>query len=510
MRRRRGLDGPARERSVAPARRDDTLPGSPPTRRRIFCNRTLNLRAISAIGYDMDYTLVQYRMAEWERCAYEHTRRRLAEQGWPVDDCVFDPELAVRGLVIDTQLGNLLKVNRFGFVKRATHGTRPLDYEEQRTVYTRIIVGLAEPRWVFLNTLFSISEAVLYAQLVEILDAGKAPAVLGYADLYRMVRSTLDHAHLEGQLKQEIVAQPERFVILDEETPLALLDQRHAGKKLLLVTNSEASYTAAMMAYTFDRFLPAGTTWRELFDVVIVAASKPAFFDAHPACFEIVTEEGLLRPASGPLRPGALYWGGNARLVEEKLGLNGDQILYVGDHLFSDVQVTKNLLRWRTGLILPELDEELQAIEGFAEQQSLLDRLMAEKEELEYRACQLRVQRLRLTHGYGPPPAVLPEAASQEAASLRTRLTALDDQIGPLARQAGEVHNRNWGLLMRAGNDKSLLARQVESYADVYMPRVSSFLHQTPFFYLRSLRGSLPHDPGGTGMELGVSDHSAD
>ncbi len=48
---------------------------------------------------------------------------------------------------------------------------------------------------------------------------------------------------------------------------------------------------------------------------------------------------------------------------------------------------------------------------------------------------------------------------------------------------------------MRAGNDKSHLARQVERYADIYTSRVSNFLFQTPFVYLRSHRGSLPHDP---------------
>ncbi len=29
-----------------------------PRSRRVYCNRTLNLRSIRAIGYDMDYTLV--------------------------------------------------------------------------------------------------------------------------------------------------------------------------------------------------------------------------------------------------------------------------------------------------------------------------------------------------------------------------------------------------------------------------------------------------------------------
>ena len=42
-----------------------------PPERRVWCNRTLNLRAIKAVGYDMDYTLVHYRTREWERAAFE-------------------------------------------------------------------------------------------------------------------------------------------------------------------------------------------------------------------------------------------------------------------------------------------------------------------------------------------------------------------------------------------------------------------------------------------------------
>ena len=44
----------------------------------------------------------------------------------------------------------------------------------------------------------------------------------------------------------------------------------------------------------------------------------------------------------------------------------------------------------------------------------------------------------------------------------RERLVALDERIAPIARQSGEILNQRWGLLLRAGNDKSHLARQVE------------------------------------------------
>ncbi|HET6344565.1 MAG TPA: 5'-nucleotidase domain-containing protein, partial [Myxococcota bacterium] len=229
----------------------DILIAPPPRSRGIFCNRTLNLRQVRAIGYDMDYTLIHYRVEQWERRAYEYAREKLVALGWPVGDLEFQPDLMIRGLIVDTQLGNILKVNSFGYVKQAFHGTRPLDFEEQRQVYSRVVVSLSDRRYVFMNTLFSLSEACMYAQLVDLLDAQKLPSDLGYADIYRRVRLSIDEAHVEGQLKSEIIAAPDRFVDLDPDTPLALLDQRNAGKKLLLITNSDWSYSRAMMSYVF-------------------------------------------------------------------------------------------------------------------------------------------------------------------------------------------------------------------------------------------------------------------
>jgi HAD superfamily 5'-nucleotidase-like hydrolase len=473
-----------------------------PPERGIFCNRTLNLRSIRAIGYDMDYTLIHYRPEYWERAAYQHLKQRLEAQGWPVSGLEFQPDSVVRGLIIDTERGNLLKANRFGFVRKAAHGTRMMDYDAQRAAYARTQVDLHEDRWVFLNTLFSLSEACMYAQLVDLLDQRKLPEVLGYADLYRRVRHLLDAAHMEGRLKAEILAAPERFVVQEEQTALALLDQKRAGKKLLLITNSEWAYTASMMAFAFDRFLPAGMTWRELFDVVIVGAGKPAFFTASGQLFEVVTADGLLRPSISGLRGGAVFLGGSAQHVEQHLGLSGDEILYVGDHMFGDVHVTKNVLRWRTALILRELEEEVLALQATAVDEARLSALMAEKEGLEAALCEARLMLQRKKFGYaeltGEPEAAIGERMSR----LRQGMNALDDQIAPLAKAATERSNPTWGLLMRAGNDKSHLARQVERYADIYTSRVSNLMYATPFAFLRSPRGSLPHDPvvpGGRG-----------
>ena len=475
--------------------RPEDLSPPPPRARGIYCNRTLNLRSIKAIGYDMDYTLIHYQVEAWERRAYEHLQTLLLRDGWPIEGLTFDPELVIRGLILDTELGNLLKVNRFGYVKRAFHGTRPLDFEEQRQVYARTIVDLAEPRWVFLNTLFSLSEGCMYAQLVDLLDARRLTEVLGYGDLYRRVKLRLDAAHMEGALKDEIMADPARFVVIDPETPLALLDQKGAGKRLLLITNSEWIYTRAMMGYAFDAFLPGGLTWRDLFDVIIVAARKPDFFASRSPLFEVVTDDGLLRPSIGGLREGGCYFGGNAGLVEQHLGLSGDEILYVGDHVYGDVHVSKSVLRWRTALILRELEGEIRAVDGARTDESRLAALMSQKERIELTYAQLKLDLQRGRAGYGRAAGQPAEALTARMTELKAELAALDARIAPLAKASGEFPNPRWGLLMRAGNDKSHLARQIERSADIYTSRVSNFLLATPHLLLRSHRGTLPHDP---------------
>jgi 5'-nucleotidase len=467
-----------------------------PPQRRIWCNRTLNLRAIRAIGYDMDYTLVHYRTEEWEGAAFAHALRILGARGWPVGDFAFDPASVIQGLAFDLDLGNLVKPTRFGYVIRAHHGAQPLSFEEQRTAYASTFVDLSEPRWGFMNTLFSLSEASLFAQLVSLADAGKLPEPMGYRELYRVIRTVLDEAHNLGELKAQIAADPDRFVELDPEVPLTLLDQRAAGKRLLLVTNSDWAYTRSMLAYAFDRYLPAGTTWRNLFDLVILEARKPAFFSARQAVYRMVDEEqGLLRPHRGPLETGCVYVGGDALLVEQSLELSGAQILYVGDHLFGDVHVSKEMLRWRTGLILREIETEARALEESRVADAELKRLMAQKTELDNRLARLRLARQRQEHGYGGEPSADPEALEEAIRAAAAESLALDATIAPLARAFGEMGNLSWGPLMRAGNDKSLFARQVERYADVYTSRVSNFLHETPFAYLRAARVSLPHDP---------------
>jgi len=446
------------------------------------------MRAVQAVGYDMDYTLIHYRVEEWEAAAFEVARDLLAAKGWPVENIEFDPHQFTLGLVFDLQLGNLVKATRFGYVVKAQHGATVLRFEQQRESYQETVVELSDPRFQFMNTLFELSRACLFTQLVDIQDSSPLPGIGGYADLYRAVDEALGEAHVSGVLKARVLADPDRFVVLDPHIVDTLVDQRAADKRLLLITNADWEYTRAMMAYTIDPFCSDGTTWRDLFDVVIVSANKPRFFSQTDPIYQVVDEEqSLLKPYYGSLEPGHVYFGGNARLVEKSLGISGGQPLYVGDHLFGDVHVTKDVLRWRTALVVRELEDDITDATGFADRQRELDRLMDEKIEAERKQAWLRLNRL------GPDGSKY----TGELNRVTSRIFKLDEKIAPLAQVASEVGNQVWGPLMRAGNDKSLFARQVERYADVYTSRVSNFRYATPFGYLRAARGSLPHDNAG-------------
>ena len=74
----------------------------------------------------------------------------------------------------------------------------------------------------------------------------------------------------------------------------------------------------------------------------------------------LLTRFGILIYSSFISSAGGLYSGGSAQMVENSLNIHGDEILYVGDHIYTDVSQSKVHLRWRTALICRELEEEVR------------------------------------------------------------------------------------------------------------------------------------------------------
>jgi hypothetical protein len=78
----------------------------------------LNFEDVKVVGFDMDYTLVQYTI-ELQALIYNMARDMLTTvYGYPkqLSECVFDPTFAIRGLSVDKKSGkttHLISIRNF-------------------------------------------------------------------------------------------------------------------------------------------------------------------------------------------------------------------------------------------------------------------------------------------------------------------------------------------------------------------------------------------------------------
>lgn len=91
---------------------------------RVFVNRSLHLEKIKFFGFDMDYTLAEYKSPHLEAAAFKFALERLISMGYPsaISDFQYDNKFPVRGLWFDTIHGNFLKVDPYGNILVCVHG----------------------------------------------------------------------------------------------------------------------------------------------------------------------------------------------------------------------------------------------------------------------------------------------------------------------------------------------------------------------------------------------------
>lgn len=454
---------------------------------KIFVNRTLNMNSIKLVGFDMDYTLVTYNVPVFEEKAYDILKEKLIrEYNYPIDirEFVFDKDFIIRGLVIDTETGDFLKVNRYGFVRVASHGTRFYSFEEQKEKYGPYSIDFTDSRYYIVHTLFSQAEGCMYAQLVDYFDTRNAK--INYRKLFGEVRKSLNDAHQEAELKGDVVKNPEKYLIKDKRIVDALIKFKKFGKKLALITNSDYDYSRLVMDYCFGPYLDK--PWRQLFDLVIVAANKPDYFTGHNRYQRVDPETGLLSNFYGQIEWNGLYQGGNAAILEKHLGLNPSEILYLGDHILGDVVTLKETIGWRTGLVVQELAEEVPILEETRKIHKQISVKMAEKEHLEDISLEFREKMWLKEKDFTA-------SSRREWEHVKDQLVKIDDEVRDLIFASQKGFNKHWGEVMRAGNEISRFATIVERYACIYMAGIENLYYYSPFKYYRSQRRLLAHDP---------------
>jgi len=468
-------------------------PGSPhgpeaelrrPPGKRIFVNRSLTLEKIKFYGFDMDYTLAEYKSPEYEHLGFELVKARLLEIGYPeqIRDFQYKPGFPVRGIWWDSLHGNMLKVDGFGNILFCCHGLKFLKSEEIAQKYPNKFLQLDEKRIYVYNTLFNLPEIYLLACLIdyfqthegykEVKDGFLAGDLfMSYKSVFQDVRSSVDFVHMEGDLKKRTVEDLPKYVKKDERLPQVLYNLQKSGAKTFLLTNSGWEYSDKVMHYLLD--FPnapyAGKSWQTYFNFTVVDARKPSFFAEGAVMRQVNKLTGQLSIGShrGGLEDSAVYSGGSCEVLSKLIGAKGRDVLYVGDHIFGDVLKSKKLRGWRTFLIVPELNDEFQV---WTSKQELFTKLQKYDQELSelYRNM-------------------------DSSDTARPNVEAIKSNIQETIHSM-EMSYGTTGSLFRSGSRQTFFATQVTRYADIYAASVLNMLYYPTFYMFRAPAMLLPHE----------------
>lgn len=352
-----------------------------------------SVKSFAAVGFDLDHTLLRYRMRNFIRLINESASTYLVSQkGYSDKIFAADEEELKQRLriffraIFDHRTGNLLKIDSNCSVMRAYKGFRMLSREELVRDYgsfmridPRALDNFRGKDWTYLHDFYGAGVVPLLAQICQLKNEGKDPLLA--AKSYReIVKDIFDGAHWNYTIKNpaafdrnefhgfwypKMMSEPMSYVNpLSAALRQRLVDIRASGRRLFIVSNNYFSPSNMVLKSAF------GSDWLELFDFVIFEADKPHFFySPRPGNDRFKTLSGesvgsLERHLSGQVTgTDKVLIGGNASHISsyfDKVIGEGYQVCFFGDSIYSDCAYSFNSTinpNWVTCLILEELQE---------------------------------------------------------------------------------------------------------------------------------------------------------
>lgn len=429
--------------------------GNPDT---IFANNEMSLQDIEIYGFDYDYTLAFY-SKHLHTLIFNVARDILIQQHrYPEElkNYNYIPNFVVRGLHYDVQKALLMKIDAFHYIQQGTvyRGLQPVPDREVIAMYE----GCHVPLEIMSDFYGKSSHGHAMKQFMDIFSLPEMTLLLCVNDyfmkhnidyepvhLYKDVKEAIRDVHVKGIMYREVEADIEKYICYGEQTHAVLKKLSANGKKLFLITNSPLDFVDRGMNYII------GKDWRDLFDVVIVQADKPGFFNDRRKPFRRVTDKGmLLWDRIHHLEKGQIYKQGNLYEFLRLTGWRGSKVLYFGDHIYSDLADLTLKHGWRTGAIIPELRKEIKIMntEEYVHTMTWLQSLTNLLE-------QMQVHR---------------DAASQSV--IQQWIKERED----LRSQANNMFNSQFGSLFRTYHNPTYFSRRLSRFADIYMASLSCLL----------------------------------
>ncbi|XP_050686614.1 5'-nucleotidase domain-containing protein 3-like isoform X3 [Eriocheir sinensis] len=440
--------------------------------RSVFGNNELDLRDIKVYGFDYDYTLAHYKVAV-ENLIYDLGKNVLVSKyRYPEDikNLQYNRDLAVRGLHYDIEKGLLMKMDQFQQLQIGSiyRGMTCLSQEEVLSIYKSRSLPLhyveghlrGDTKMAHLADLFSLPEMCLLSQVAQYFMDNN----LAYhsVPLFNDVKAAISSIHPE---MHRIVARNIGDYLIKDPHLITFFERLKQNKKeLFIITNSPFSFVNVGMTYLL------GEDWRNYFDVVIASAKKPAFFTDCMRPFRQLNEEILVQ-TWGPvtsLEKGKVYLEGNLKQLQEMKGWHGQELLYFGDHPYSDLADVSLNHSWRTGAIIWELDYEIQCLNS-----------------LEYKK----------TSGWLVVLQSLIESCQDfEDETSRQIVKGWVEERDQLRQKTKAMFNAHFGSVFRTHNNPTYFSRRLFRFADIYTSRLSNLNDYSVNHTFYPRRGVLPHE----------------
>lgn len=332
------------------------------------------------IGFDLDNTLARYKVGNMIEMEYDILSRYLMiQKGYSEKHLSkpFDHNFILKGLIIDNENGNIIRISPDGKIKQAAHGTKFLNSKEIEQYYSN---GHWEPTDVFsknplqtwdgpyseaMRTILDYYDVVIpliFGRIVDSIDdiQGKQKNYDIWPNLFESLVYMFDRDHFAtncGEYYQNLKAYPEKYYYeCSYRLKQWLKSLRENGTKLFLLTGAHVD----IASHTAENTI--GKDWRDYFDIVICFAKKPGFFTLNRNFIGLkgFTETGVIDCKD--LQIGGIYTHGNwtdlKKFMEHLSGAKSPKTLYVGDHLLQDIYTPHVYSNCDTVTVCEELEAE--------------------------------------------------------------------------------------------------------------------------------------------------------
>ena len=369
--------------------------------------------------------------------------------------CKYDPQFAIRGLHFDVTNGVLMKLDAFRNIQlnAVFRGRTPVSISEVISYYrgTHVSQDYLSHYMYQLTDLFSLPEACLIADVIQYFSEQRVRFDPRY--VLEDVKACIRSLHESGEIHAEVVGNMDKYLRHNPVLLSFLSNLKSQGKKLFILTNSSFEFIDAGLRHV----LGVGENWRELFDAIVVKASKPSFFKLNRQfCqFDRATGRSSWDRVS-KLVPGEVYQEGNLPDFEAMTNWQAQSTLYFGDHILSDLAEPMLIQGWRTGVVIKELEHEIDVRNSEESHRRTVWRLNLE-ELIRY------VQIL----------------SDQESQATLSAWKEERDQVRDVLKN---LFNKQFGSVFKAYQAPSFFATTIRTFADIYTSRVEN-LSRVPTNY---------------------------